>query len=374
MLLIGCSAAFAQTRSEIESNLSALEPRIQALSAQINHAQSQRDQLASELRDRELAVARWATTIARTTINLAAVQQRNQALGVRRDQVNGQLRQRRKALARYMRIGYMLGREHPLLWLLQQQSSVKISRLLGYQMYFSSRERNQILNIRRLLDELSAIDAKLRREQLRLTALHGQQQQAQQAQQQEQAQRAVLLARINDKLRSDNSAHQRLAEEAKRLNKLIADIDSVLSDIPGDRTRKLFANREGQLSWPISGQLKEAFHASSEPANLHHKGVLLQAPEGETIRAIHRGRVAYADWLSGFGLLVILDHGAGYMSLYGHAARINRDVGEWVDEGDPIALVGSTGGRSEAGLYFSIRHNGIASDPSRWCRPETIRS
>jgi septal ring factor EnvC (AmiA/AmiB activator) len=101
---------------------------------------------------------------------------------------------------------------------------------------------------------------------------------------------------------------------------------------------------------------------------LRWDGVLISAPEGQEVRAVHHGRVAFADWLRGFGLLLIIDHGDGYMTLYGHNQSLFKETGEWVEAGEPVALVGTSGGRARAGVYFGIRHQGRPVDPGAWCR------
>ncbi len=373
ILMLGCSAAGAQSRSQIEADLQQLTQRIHTLGVRLEQTLNVRDQHLKALRDIELQLIERRQHIARISDKRNATQTRQQALEERRRRAITQLQQHRQALARTIRMVYILEREHFMLWLLQQQSPTTISRILGYQSYFSTVKRKHIQQARVLVDETNRIDRVLQRQQAQLSALLSAQQQAQQAKQREHRQRQQVLAAINAKLSKTTQVRKQLLDEVKMLHELLDGIDAILSDIPDDRLlKRAFIKRKGKLPWPLGGQLKRSF-GTVDSDSLHQQGILLAAPEGATVRAIHHGRVVYANWLLGFGLLLVLDHGDGYMSLYGHTARITRDVGEWVDEGDPIALVGNTGGQQQAGLYFAIRSNGIPSDPANWCQPAGLK-
>jgi len=133
--------------------------------------------------------------------------------------------------------------------------------------------------------------------------------------------------------------------------------------------KNLKQKQVGQMSWPVKGRLSNKFgSARTESEQRVWDGVLIEASEGTEVRAISRGKVVYSDWLRGYGMLTIVDHGEGYMSLYAFNQSLYRKVGEWVDVGDVIASVGQSGGRSQSGLYFGIRSEGKSVDPLEWCR------
>ena len=137
-------------------------------------------------------------------------------------------------------------------------------------------------------------------------------------------------------------------------------------DIPADLGGKRFGKLAGKLPWPLPGRITTGYNSRREGA-LRWQGVILGAPGGTPVRAIHSGRVVFADWLRGYGLLTIVDHGDGYLSLYGYNQALLREVGEWVAAGDSLALAGNSGGNMASGLYFEIRHRGKAVNPTRWC-------
>jgi septal ring factor EnvC (AmiA/AmiB activator) len=133
-------------------------------------------------------------------------------------------------------------------------------------------------------------------------------------------------------------------------------------------TEEPFASRKGELAWPAKGRIGARFGSARGVGRLYWDGVLIEAPEGGEVRSVHYGRVAFADWLRGFGLLLIIDHGDGYMTLYGYNQSLFKETGEWVEAGEVIAQVGRSGGRSTSGVYFGIRHNGEPIDPKKWCK------
>jgi septal ring factor EnvC (AmiA/AmiB activator) len=136
-----------------------------------------------------------------------------------------------------------------------------------------------------------------------------------------------------------------------------------------------FAKLRGRLNWPSRGKLITRYGSARKVGKLKWQGVNISAPEGTEVRAISHGRVAFSDWLRGFGLLTIIDHGDGYMSLYGGNQSLFKEVGDWVEAGEAIASVGNSGGRQDSALYFEIRHNGKPSNPLKWCRnkPKQIK-
>jgi septal ring factor EnvC (AmiA/AmiB activator) len=157
----------------------------------------------------------------------------------------------------------------------------------------------------------------------------------------------------------------RLAAQEKDLTRLIAELTSILSDYPIS-SEQPFREHKGRLTWPVAGALRHDFGQPRVGGNIKWNGVVLAAPRGREVRAVYHGRVAFADWLAGMGLLVIVDHGEGYMTLYGYNETILKNTGDWVAPGDVIATVGDSGGQSQPGLYFELRRGTKPENPRRW--------
>ena len=189
--------------------------------------------------------------------------------------------------------------------------------------------------------------------------------------QRSQGQRRDVVARLTQELNDQSRQLDRLQSDERDLQTLITGLEEALADIPAEHPQQLaFVGLRGRLPWPASGRIVNRF-GSPKLGALVWDGVMISAPEGREVRAVHHGRVAFADWLRGFGLMLIVDHGDGYMTLYGHNQSLFKEAGDWVEVGEPVALVGSSGGREQAGVYFGIRYQGRAVDPAKWCRRPT---
>lgn len=143
-----------------------------------------------------------------------------------------------------------------------------------------------------------------------------------------------------------------------------------MDDIPALPTEKPFSKQRGKLYWPAKGKVKNLYDHWRSVGKVKWQGNIIKAKEGAPVHTISNGRIAYSDWLRGYGLITIIDHGDGYMSLYGHNQTLLKEVGDWVENNEIIATVGSSGGLKSVGLYFEIRHNGKPSNPSRWCKKQ----
>ena len=249
--------------------------------------------------------------------------------------------------------------------LLNLDAAARVERVLTYAGYLARERRQRVEAVRGRLEALERIaaeqrelEADLGRRQARLEAelraLRG-----------AQTERQALVADLDRSLSEKNARLRAMQKDAAALRALIRRLrDQALTAVPGERP---FASLRGRLPWPVKGRIAVAFGAP-RAGGIRWDGVLIRAPLGREVWAVHHGRVVFADWLRGFGLLLILDHGEGYMSLYGFNQGLLKETGEWVAAGEPVALVGASGGRQAAGLYFGIRHDGRPLDPRRWCK------
>jgi septal ring factor EnvC (AmiA/AmiB activator) len=174
--------------------------------------------------------------------------------------------------------------------------------------------------------------------------------------------RKVLLAELAAKTEDKSVQRTRLINDQLRLEKLIAQLKKSMTTLDGAE----FAARKGSLPWPVEGKVNKRFGQARAGGRLKWQGNLILAPTDSSIKAVHRGRVVFADWLRGFGLLTIIDHGDEYMTLYAHSDAILKQVGDFVESGEPIATVGSSGAQSTPSLYFELRQKGIPQNPNSW--------
>ena len=268
-------------------------------------------------------------------------------------------------LEHQVRLAYVTGREEWLRLVLSQQDPVVIGRQLVYYGYIT-RQRGEVM---------TAVREQLRKLETTMAAVDRQRQTLQQLEESQadrlaelsaaREDRRVALARIDERIASQQGEMERLQAQAADLESLVMELTRLLAGLPmGDATP--FGEMTGQLDWPADGTVARSFGHSRADGRMRWEGVLVAANAGSDVRAVHHGRVVFADWLPGMGLLIVLEHGDGYLSLYGHNQELLKDIGDWVSPGDVIAHVGDSGGQAAPGLYFEIRKDGQPVNPSRW--------
>lgn len=376
LLCLVCSSqggvAATDEQNEVDAKARELEQiksRIQALRKQLKAVEGERREQHSALSVTERKIGEIARRIRVIGQSLERQQRRLASLEQERATARQQLDKHRQALEQQVRAAYAMGRQEKVKILLNQQDPAVVSRLMVYYDYLNGARMAQMELIRKNLQELNRIEQEITEERQRLQQLDAKERQEQLGLEAAQEQRKQIIAGLNLKLKNQGEELDSLKADEKALESLLLRLQEALADIPMDpSTFNPFKTRKGQLPWPTKGRLTASFGAAREVGKLRWDGVLISAPEGREVRAVNHGRVAFADWLRGFGLLLIIDHGDGYMSLYGFNQSLFKETGEWVEAGEVIAQVGSSGGRPTSGVYFGIRHNGEPIDPKAWCK------
>ena len=292
---------------------------------------------------------------------LAKLKARQMALRKSRDE-------QQELIARELRAAYQMGRQGELKILLNQEDPNTLARAIAYYRYFYQARNEYIERYREILTELAELEpgiAKVTAElEDRGKDLAQQQKNLVKAKSAREQAVQNLVASIRDK----GGKLKQMEQDQRQLEKLLAAIEQALVNLKMPENYKAFSAARGSMPWPISGRASHRFGNSRNAGKMTWLGVTIPAKEGTRVSAIHHGRVVYADWLRGSGLLIIIDHGDDYMSLYAHNQSLLRDVGEWVSAGTDISTVGSTGGKDSAALYFEVRHKGKPVNPAKWCR------
>ena len=364
------SAADNQDEVDAKSReLEQIKARIQHLHRQLMAVEGERKQQNSALSQTERRIGTIARRIRVVGQRLERQQRRLASLERERADSRLQLDRHRQVLERQVRAAYAMGRQEKVKILLNQQDPAIVSRLMVYYDYLNAARMEQMEMIQENLSRLTRIELEITEEEQRLQQLFAKENQAKQELEAAQSDRQQIIAGLSKELKSKGQELEGLKADEKELETLLIRLQEALADIPLDRTTfNPFKSRKGTLPWPTKGRLAASFGAPREVGKLRWDGVLIAAPEGREVRAVHHGRVAFADWLRGFGLLLIIDHGDGFMSLYGHNQSLFKETGEWVEPGEVVAQVGNSGGRSTSGVYFGIRQNGKAKDPKKWCK------
>ena len=378
-LLVAASAALAAgapkpggaTKPEAdakkaESELQAVKSEIERVTRQVSEEQVERDRLTRDLRSAELSVGQARQSLSDLKRQRAEHATRRAALAAEQREREAQLDKNRAELAGQMRAAYTLGRQEPLKLLLNQEDPARAGRMFIYYGYFGRARAGQIKLIEDDVQRLAELTAELDAEDAELARLMEQQRAELGALEHARAQRSQVLAGLEAESRTRAQNLERLRSQQAGLEQLLKELRAAMARFPVEGN-DAFAHLRGKLAWPVSGHLVARF-GDARAGGVHWDGVLVATERGAPVKAVFEGRVIYADWLPGLGLLAIVDHGDGYLSLYGHNERLYKAAGEHVAAGEALAAAGDSGGSGRTELYFEIRKGGKPVDPRPWFR------
>jgi len=367
ILLLGLLAGPAGAASrDPEADLRRVQQRIEQLQRSVRDDVARRDKLSAALREAEEAVAGARRRVDDVRGRIRESDSRLEALAKERAAEEGRLEAQRDELAAALRAAYVTGKEEHLKLLLSQKDPAALGRVLVYYSYFGKARAERIGEIERAVARLAELAREETAERERLAALEGERTAELAAVESARQDREKALAAVKGQIKSREDTLARLKREARALEKLIADLRKALEQAPAPSGQP-FERVRGKLPWPVPGRIVSSF-GQSRGGGLKWNGVLIATERGTEVKAPYAGRVVYSDWLPGLGLLLILDHGGGYMTLYGHNEQLYRAVGEAVAAGDVIATVGDSGGQSRPELYLEVRKGTAPQDPRKWFR------
>ena len=348
-----------------ERELEVVRARINALKESMDASADERDRLTTELQALEIRISEQRMHIKELERQQRYTANKKQELDNELAEREAHLDEESAALAVQVRSAYMSGGQEKLRLLLSQRDPATLGRLMAYYRYLNDYRAENIDAVIEQIARLDELRRQIAAEQKRLGELARERYDELSGLEASQEGRSALLAELRQKIAREGREVERLAAQEKDLTRLIAELSSILSDYP-IRSEAAFSELRGKLTWPVVGSLVHDFGQPRAGGELKWNGVVLAAPRGQEVRAVYHGRVAFADWLSGMGLLVIVDHGEGFMTLYGYNETILKNAGDWVAPGDVIATVGESGGQSAAGLYFELRRGTEPINPRLW--------
>ena len=366
-ILFFCGETVFAGNREKARDLARIQSAIREVTGNIEKLGVEKDSLIAQLAEIEKQYGGIAHTLAQLKKQGILKQQRLDE--IRQDILSqkNKIWNQNKALQGQIRAAHAMGKSEKLKLLLNQQDPALSSRMIVYYDYLNQARIARLKEIESSLLVLSKLEQDNSRESEELEKVLVQKKIEQKTLIKTKSEREALLEKLNEEYSSKKQELNRLKENEQKLQKLIVSLHQTIDDFPFEAGPvKPFHKLRGQLAWPIRGKLIKKF--GSKRADRRWDGVLIGSKEGTEVHAVTRGRIVYADWLRGYGLLTIIDHGKGYMTVYAFNQSIYKEVGEWVDAGDVIATVGKSGGRGQDGLYFGIRKKGKAVDPVKWCR------
>jgi septal ring factor EnvC (AmiA/AmiB activator) len=413
--------AFADERAQTQQQIDATRKDIAELQKTLGKLQEEKSGVQKDLRTTETEMGKLEKQVEALQKELKKTESELERLDGEKNKLQAARVEQQRLIAIQARAAYQSGRQEYLKLLLNQQNPEKFARTLTYYDYLSQARLQQLKNFNETLRQLAGVEKDINLQQAQLLVQQGNLDSQREDLDKVRKERQVALAKLNDQYKQGDQKLAARQQDQADLAKVLKTIEETLArqarEAEEARQKALLAAREeqqrrereaaaaarpsddeeprkparapsgpmvsstgesfggpfasarGKLPWPVDGRLLARYgETRGDDARTKWDGVMISAQQGSQVHAVHGGRVVFADWLRGAGLLVILDHGNGYLSLYGHNQTLLKSAGDVVKAGDAIATVGTSGGQSTPALYFAIRQQGKPTDPAQWCR------
>lgn len=364
--LTASTPVLAAEREVSAQQLKELNARIRTLEQSLNQVKGAKAEVVKELRASEKKIADTAKAIRSNLASSKRLQSQLAELRAERNDLRLKQNQQKAYLERQIRSAYAMGRQEYLKVLLNQQQPDQVSRVLRYYDYINKERSRHIDEYLKTSKSLDRVEKEILQKDYVLTTTRSKLEADRGRLKLEQSKRETLVAQLDREISGKGEELATLNQDRARLEQLLKEVREAIVNIPMPKDTRPFKSMRGKLPWPIKGRVAYAFGSEQIRGKLRRNGMVIRANEGTEIKAIHSGRVVFADWLRGYGVLLILDHGNGFMSLYGNNQSLLREAGDWIHAGESIATVGRSGGQNRSGLYFEIREKGDPQDPIIW--------
>jgi septal ring factor EnvC (AmiA/AmiB activator) len=348
--------------------LSAVKTEIMSLQFNLQSFQLEKNVVQDSLRQSEIAIGIVQKSISQTRRRLKNNKKQLKILKSKRSKLAKARESQQKLIERQIQTAYQMSRQSQIKILLNQQDPHTVARAMEYYQYFNQARNERIDAYIEIIKKIDTIEPKISSATEALQQSKNELDTQLRQLNKNQNQRKTVLVKLNLTIRSSDQKLKNLNKNRIELEALLAIVEQAVANLEIPDDYKPFAASKGGMDWPVKGKPGNHFGYLRSGGPLKWQGVMITAPEGSPVHAIHHGRVVYADWFRGSGLLIIIDHGHGYMSLYAHNQSLHREVGEWVTADELISTVGNSGGQKKSALYFEIRQQGKPTDPGKWCR------
>ncbi|HET7675447.1 MAG TPA: peptidoglycan DD-metalloendopeptidase family protein [Gammaproteobacteria bacterium] len=367
-LMAAAAAGADDSAAAKKHELAQLRARIAAVKRALDAEVGRRHDATAALREAEDAVGEAQAALHAVAQKTATAEKQLATLKAEQAHQQQALDRQKSALATQIRAAYMAGRDSRLKLMLNQQDPAAVERMLTYYDYFNRARSARIAQFNAGLQKLAALGHQIKAQLAHLDTLQQQRAADLATLKRRRTERAATLKEMNASIAAHQDKLQRMQRSEQALERLIRSLARTLADIPAALDSTPFSKLAGKLAWPVAGPHIAAYDSLRADGRLRWDGVLIGGKLGEAVHAIAHGRVVYAGWLPHFGLLMIIDHGGGYMSLYAHNQSLYKQVGDWVNAGDIVAALGDSGGQQRPALYFEIRHGKDPVNPGHWCK------
>jgi septal ring factor EnvC (AmiA/AmiB activator) len=366
LLTIGLMlGAVASADEQQEQELDNLKRSISSLEKTLEDRGKERTSLQSELKKVELEASKINSNMRRLRSKINKLEDQLKDLSSQERDLQLGIRGQSAAIVEQIAAAYKLGNQEPLKLLLNQEDPQKIARVFKYYDYFLQARSEKIKRYKKDVGELEAVIADIKNQKQRLTQSRAELESDKTKLARQAKKRKKTLSNLQSSLRTDKKKLSKLNKERGKLEELLDAVKRAAAELPLPSNYESFVSRKGQLSWPLKGRVAHGF-GSRRSGELRWEGWLIGAKAGDEVKAVHQGRVVFSNYLRGFGLLVIVDHSDGFLTLYAHNQELLKDIGDWVQSNEILSRAGDTGGLDKPALYFEIRKNGNPADPKSW--------
>lgn len=353
--------------ADYQQQLDRLYNSIEKVQQHLKTTRYRRGNVLMELKSLEQEISKNAISLTKISIKIKKLTSKSHALKTHISRLNNKLSTQKKALTQQIKAAYSFGTQQQLKMLLNQQNPAAMGQIQVYFDYLHKAQAQHIEQFMHTIEEKHSTEQALKTTLAKQKTALNDQKSRKKLLSKQRFKRSRLFAQINLEINDQEQNLTALESSRLRIETLLNSLGELLADIPpGPSDKASFASLQGQLPWPIKGPFVSRF-GNKRQGDLKWNGILIGAPYGVPVRAISHGRVAFSDWLQGFGFITIINHDDGYMSLYGHNESLFKQTGDWVISGEVIASTGDSGGNPTSGLYFEIRERGKPVDPALWC-------
>ncbi len=363
--LLGAPSALAQEDPQAQARLEQLRSTIKELQDELDQVKSDRNALQADLETAEGEVRNTRQKVRELRQELQNHQSRLHQLDKEKEALSSVKKHQQGSVGQHVNAAYQLGQQSSVKLLLNQQDPAQLSRNLKYYDYLIEARAKEIESLNGTLQQIDQVEAQITTTAAAVARDHEALTTEQISLEQQQARRKHTLGLLEQTISATDGKLQALEEDRRNLEKVLERVVAVAGDFDLDVPEQPFTAFKGKLPWPAQGKVVEKY-GTKRIKKLTWQGLLIRAEEGSPVHAVHHGQVIFADYLRGQGLLIIVDHGGGYMSLYAHNQLLLKQMGEWVNSGEQIATVGQSGGQADAALYFELRFKGKPTNPASW--------
>lgn len=362
------NTATADSQDASQEQLEQLKKNIKEINQWLTKANKEKSGLSKELERQEKEINRVSKSIRAINLEISQQVKDLKQLNTQNKQQKASLNRQKSFLIKQLRTAYLQGNQPAIKMLLDDDAPQDIARYMHFFSYINDARNEKITAFQASLAQLKTTEKRILKQQTKLNKNRHTLETERKNLRQNRKKRKKVLAQLGKNIKNNAQRLTKMNADRTRLTKLLNELEENVVSIPTPANATPFKQQKYKLPWPSRGKVIARFGSRIAQGKLKLNGIRIATKENSKVEAIHHGRVIFSNWIRGFGLLIIIDHGDNFMSLYGNNKSLVKETGDWVGPGDTIAYSNESSTKNESGLYFEIRKNGKPLNPSQWLR------